>query len=191
MVLIDMMIKEQILYIGSSLLISVLSSCVGPAHVYRDSAPLETHQGSNSYNYSYRVLPVGYQTVWIGGSPYYYYGNSWYRRSNSRFIRSSRPIGYKGSIGRGFSNSSKYKSRSYGSRYAKPKALAQSSYRSNDNRSINNNVKKGSGRSAIVSSRGSQIRKAPVKKKSSSVKSKSRIRPESDFSQRPNSFRRR
>ena len=196
-VLTDMMIKKLMFYVGGALLISALSSCVGPTHVYRDSAPIDTYQGANTYKDSYSVLPVGYQTVWVSGAPYYFYGNSWYRRSNSRFIRSSRPIGYKGSIGRSFSNSSKYRSRSYGSRYTKSKALAQSSYRSNNNRRINNNVKKVTGRSASVSQRGSQIRKAPVQntrqnfRQSSSARSQSRIRSTSNSFQRGNSFRSR
>ncbi|BDS08235.1 hypothetical protein NT6N_32750 [Oceaniferula spumae] len=44
-------------------------------------------------------LPYGYQTVHVSGNPYYYHNNVWYRRSNGRYIRCSRPHGYRGSLG--------------------------------------------------------------------------------------------
>ncbi|MDB9742100.1 hypothetical protein OAB00_04550 [Akkermansiaceae bacterium] len=53
-----------------------------------------------SVNTSLRVLPYGYQTVYVGGSPYYYHGKSWYTRGGKGYIRSSRPHGYNGNIGR-------------------------------------------------------------------------------------------
>lgn len=48
---------------------------------------------------SLSVLPTGYRTVHVGGNPYYYARNSWYRRSNGRYISCSRPHGYHGSVG--------------------------------------------------------------------------------------------
>ncbi len=64
------------------------------------------------------VLPRGYNTVYVGGSPYYYSRNSWYRRSGNRYIRCARPHGYHGSIG------SNYSSR-YGSRYGNSYGLTR------------------------------------------------------------------
>jgi len=51
------------------------------------------------------TLPHGYKTVTVGGSPYYFVNNSWYRRSNGRYFISSRPHGYKGSIGQSYGKS--------------------------------------------------------------------------------------
>ncbi len=71
-----------------SLAILSISSCVVP--------------DGSLVNYSsvgLRVLPTGYRTVHVGGNPYYYASNSWYRRSNGRYIGCPRPYGYRGSIG--------------------------------------------------------------------------------------------
>lgn len=85
----------------SAVSLLLLSSCVDPNY-YGGSA----YYGSSSYSSSYTTMPYGYTTVHVSGVPYYYYGNSWYRRSGSRYISCARPHGYSGSIG----HSSRYSS---------------------------------------------------------------------------------
>lgn len=68
-----------------------ISSCVVP------DGGLMTYSST-----SLSVLPTGYRTVHVGGNPYYYASNSWYRRSNDRYIGCNRPHGYSGSIGAGY-----------------------------------------------------------------------------------------
>lgn len=48
---------------------------------------------------SLNVLPSGYETVYVSGSPYYYVGNTWYRRAHNGYISCPRPHGYRGSLG--------------------------------------------------------------------------------------------
>lgn len=86
------------LLICSFAILSV-SSCVVPDGGFGNYSSL-----------SLSVLPTGYRTVYVGGNPYYYVSNSWYRRSNGRYIGCPRPYGYSGSIG------SSYNGR-YGSNY--------------------------------------------------------------------------
>ena len=86
-----MNMKHYMIALGSLALL-VLPSCVVPSNYYGSS--------HSSLNTSISVLPHGYQTIYVGGSPYYYHGSTWYRRYNNRFIRSSRPSNYHGSIGR-------------------------------------------------------------------------------------------
>lgn len=57
-----------------------------------------------SNNVGLVVMPVGHKVIYVGGVSYYYYGNSWYRRSNGRYIGCVRPHGYNGSIGRRHNN---------------------------------------------------------------------------------------
>ena len=76
----------------SSLALIALPSCIVPSNFAHTSSPL--------LNTSIRVLPHGYRTVHVGGSPYYYAGNSWYRRNSYGYTRVSRPHNYYGSIGR-------------------------------------------------------------------------------------------
>lgn len=76
-----------------------ISSCVVP------DGRLVTHSST-----SLSVLPTGYRTVNVGGDPYYYARNSWYRRHNGRYIGCSRPHGYRGSIGSSYA-------RGYGNHY--------------------------------------------------------------------------
>jgi hypothetical protein len=74
----------------SLLTLLFLPSCVDPSY----------YAGSSSYgSSSYTTMPHGYNTVQVSGVPYYYYGNSWYRRSSGRYISCVRPHGYSGSIG--------------------------------------------------------------------------------------------
>lgn len=67
-----------------------LCSCVDP------------YYGGN-YSYSgsatFSTLPHGYHTIYVGGTPYYYCDNRWYRRSGSHYIICPRPHGYHGSLG--------------------------------------------------------------------------------------------
>ncbi|MDC0087999.1 hypothetical protein OAI07_00495 [Akkermansiaceae bacterium] len=95
-----MNIKHSIIALGSFTLL-VLPSCIAPNNTYAAS---RVSVGASSYS----TLPYGYQTVHVGGYPYYYYGNSWYRRNNGRYFRSSRPSNYNGSIGRSLSRSSSF-----------------------------------------------------------------------------------
>lgn len=73
-----------------SLSLLLLPSCVVPADYY----------GAPSAHSSIRVLPAGYKTVYVSGSPYYYHNNYWYKPYNGRYIQSSRPRNYYGPIGR-------------------------------------------------------------------------------------------
>ncbi|MBT8036208.1 MAG: hypothetical protein KJO21_01570 [Verrucomicrobiae bacterium] len=79
----------------SSIALITLSSCVDP-NIYGGSGYGSAYYSSSSYS----TLPYGYRTVRVSGTPYYYYGNSWYRRSSGRYISCSRPHGYHGTIGR-------------------------------------------------------------------------------------------
>ncbi len=80
-------LPKTLLIALSTVILLALPSCVDPGYGY---------YGGTSYS----VLPYGYSTVHVSGVPYYYYGNSWYRRSSGRYIRCSRPHGYHGTIGR-------------------------------------------------------------------------------------------
>jgi hypothetical protein len=53
-------------------------------------------------NVSLNVLPSGYQTVYVSGSPYYYVRNTWYRRAHNGYVSCPRPHGYRGSLGAGY-----------------------------------------------------------------------------------------
>ena len=86
---------QLLLFALASLLPFALSSCHSGA--YYSTAQGSSHQGSSSYLTS---LPFGYSTIYVSGSPFYYHNNYWYRRSNGRYYRTSRPSGYKGSLGR-------------------------------------------------------------------------------------------
>jgi len=77
-----------------ALVLLLLPSCADPNY-YGSSSYGSSYYGSSSYS----TLPYGYNTVHVSGVPYYYYGNSWYRRSSGRYISCSRPHGYHGSIG--------------------------------------------------------------------------------------------
>ena len=69
-------------------------------------APIGVPYASAYYNDGYNdggyvtSLPYGYQTVYVSSTPYFFYNNSWYRRNNGRYYRTSRPLGYKGKLGR-------------------------------------------------------------------------------------------
>ncbi len=65
-----------------------ISSCVYPDGSY---------VGHSSVSLS--VLPSGYQTVYVSGSPYYYVGNTWYRRGHGGYVSCPRPYGYRGTLG--------------------------------------------------------------------------------------------
>ncbi len=73
----------------SSLAVVGISSCGTP-----------TTKVVTSNNVGLVVMPVGHKVIYVGGISYYYYGNSWYRRNNGRYIGCARPHGYNGSIGR-------------------------------------------------------------------------------------------
>jgi hypothetical protein len=77
----------------SAVILLVLPSCVDPGYGYYGGSG---YYGSSSYS----ALPYGYNTIHVSGIPYYYYGNSWYRRGSGRYIRCGRPHGYHGTIGR-------------------------------------------------------------------------------------------
>ncbi len=70
-------------------------SCSRPSG-YRSSF----NYGSESFrsptysNRSFSTLPPGYRTIYVGGSPYYNRGSSWYRHNNGRYVRCPRPYGY-------------------------------------------------------------------------------------------------
>jgi len=86
--------KKQILSLMTCSLVGLsISSCV-----YPDARVVSTSRVGLS------VLPYGYRTIHVGGYPYYYAGNTWYRRSNGRYITTSRPSAYRGSIGRNYSS---------------------------------------------------------------------------------------
>ena len=67
-----------------------LCSCVDPYY-------------GGGYSYSgtatFSTLPHGYHTIYVGGAPYYYCDNRWYRRSGSHYVICPRPHGYHGSLG--------------------------------------------------------------------------------------------
>jgi hypothetical protein len=69
-----------------------LSSCVDPNYY-------EGSYGSSSSTI-FTTLPHGYSTIYVSGSPYYYYGSTWYRRSGNHYVHCSRPHGYHGNVGR-------------------------------------------------------------------------------------------
>ena len=77
--------------IVASLAILSLCSCVDPYY-----------GGGYSYSGSatFSTLPLGYRTIYVGGTPYYYYDNRWYRRSGGHYITCPRPLGYHGSLGK-------------------------------------------------------------------------------------------
>ena len=84
--------RKTILTTLSALIFLAIPSCYLPDPGYRSTTRVV---GISS-------LPYGYRTVSVGGSPYYYHGNSWYRRNQGRYIRCNRPHGYHGSIGRNY-----------------------------------------------------------------------------------------
>lgn len=77
--------------IVASLAILSLCSCVDPYY-----------GGGYSYSGSatFSTLPLGYRTIYVGGTPYYYCDNRWYRRSGGHYILCPRPLGYHGSLGK-------------------------------------------------------------------------------------------
>lgn len=79
-----------IIFAGLSLFL--LSSCVDPNYYNTGT----TYSGSATFT----TLPHGYRTIYVSGTPYYYYGSSWYRRSGGHYISCSRPYGYHGTVGR-------------------------------------------------------------------------------------------
>ncbi|MGJ8678117.1 MAG: hypothetical protein ACSHX0_11410 [Akkermansiaceae bacterium] len=93
-----MQIKISLLAI-SALSLFVLPSCVVPQYSGATPAYASPSYNSPVVNTSIRVLPQGYRTVYVSGSPYYYHGNSWYRRYNNRYISCPRPQAYRGNIG--------------------------------------------------------------------------------------------
>ena len=99
-----------------------MASCVDP------NAGLAVYSSSTGVNTSVRVLPTGYRTVYVGGSPYFYSRNYWYTRNNGRYHRCVAPRGYTNyrsnsryvgsGIRYGSSNYSRYPSRNtYSSNY--------------------------------------------------------------------------
>lgn len=72
-----------------------LSSCVDPN--YYNSGNTGT---SYSTSATFTTLPHGYRTIYVSGSPYYYCGSRWYRRSGSHYVTCARPYGYYGTVGR-------------------------------------------------------------------------------------------
>lgn len=90
----------------SSLVLCLLSSCVVPPGYYGNGPSVRT----STVVTSLRVLPHGYRTIHVGGSPFYHHGNNWYKRHHNGYIRCDRPHNYHGSIGR----HSSYHKPSYG-----------------------------------------------------------------------------
>lgn len=80
--------KTKLLISAAALITAIATpSCVAPYHPVAHASV-----GISS-------LPHGYQTIHHGGLSYYFANNIWYRRSNGKFFKTSRPLGYKGSIG--------------------------------------------------------------------------------------------
>jgi hypothetical protein len=69
-----------------------LCSCVDPNY----------YGASYGYTGSATItsLPYGYHTVYVSGTPYYYFGTTWYRRHGSHYITCPRPHGYHGNLGK-------------------------------------------------------------------------------------------
>jgi len=70
-------------------------------------APLGVPYGPGYYDNGYNggvsyisSLPYGYSTVYVSGTPFFFHNNFWYRRSSRGFYKTSRPLGYKGNLGR-------------------------------------------------------------------------------------------
>lgn len=86
-------------FLAVSFIVLTLSSCVAPYY-----------QGVSTYSsVGVGVLPTGYRTVYVGGDPFFFSRNAWYRRSNNRFYRCPAPRGYS-NFGRysRFNNSHRY-----------------------------------------------------------------------------------
>lgn len=83
------------LLLFAALGVFLLSSCVDPNYY---------HTGNTRTSYStsatFTTLPHGYRTIYVSGTPYYYCGTRWYRRSGSHYVTCARPYGYYGTIGR-------------------------------------------------------------------------------------------
>ncbi len=71
---------------------ALLSSCVDPYYSQNQGPPQRVT--TYSAGYEVRTLPPGYRTEIIGGTPYYYYGGTYYRPRSGRYVVVEAPHHY-------------------------------------------------------------------------------------------------